>query len=199
MDKNSITGIVLIGLILFGFTWYQSKQYQKQAEYQAQLDSIARVEALERAAQDSVIAISMAADTSLAQPVQAAAIYKDSLLEVSHTAEAAQCVLENDKVAITFTTKGAQPYSVRIKDYLTYEKEDLLLFRPGDSEYAISIYTGEYIKTSDFVFNIVEQTASTVVMRLPFSNGGYIEQKYTLEEDAYSVKNELSFVGMQGI
>ena len=200
MDKNSITGIILIGLILFGFTWYQSKQYQRQAEYQAQLDSIARVERAAQYARDSVMALSMGADTSsfAASPAQTS-IYKDSLLEASHAAEASQCMLENDKLAITFTTKGAQPYSVKVKDYLTYEKEDLYLFRPGESEYAVSIYTGEYIKTSDFVFNIVEQTASTVVMRLPFSNGGYIEQKYTLDEDSYSVRNELSFVGMQGI
>ena len=198
MDKNSITGIILIGLILFGFTWYQSKQYQKQAEYQAQLDSIARVEYLERAAQDSIAELARLSDTSAVVPVQVASIYKDSLLEVSHNAEAAQCVLENDKLAITFTTQGAQPYSVHIKDYYTYEKEDLYLFRPGESEYAIRIYTGEYIKTSDFVFELTEKTASTVVMRLPFSNGGYIEQKYTLEDDSYSLKNELSFVGMQG-
>lgn len=52
MDKNTITGFVLIGLILFGFTWYQSKQYDKQMAYQAQLDSVARVErAAEMAAQ----------------------------------------------------------------------------------------------------------------------------------------------------
>ena len=44
MDKNTITGFVLIGLILFGFTWYQSRQYDKQMAYQAQLDSIAAVE-----------------------------------------------------------------------------------------------------------------------------------------------------------
>ena len=198
MDKNSITGIILIGLILFGFTWYQSKQYQKQAEYQAQLDSIARVEYLERAAQDSIAAAARLADTSAVIPVQTS-IYKDSLLEASHSAEGVQCLLENDKIAITFTTRGAQPYSVHIKDYYTYEKEDLYLFRPGESEYAVRVYTGEYIKTSDFVFEIAEKTASTVVMRLPFSNGGYIEQKYTLDDDSYSLKNELSFVGMQGV
>ena len=44
MDKNSIIGFVLIGVIFFGFTWYQSNQYQKQREYQAQLDSIAYAE-----------------------------------------------------------------------------------------------------------------------------------------------------------
>ena len=34
MNKNSIIGFVLIGVIMFGFTWYQSKQYEKQAEVQ---------------------------------------------------------------------------------------------------------------------------------------------------------------------
>ena len=37
MNKNTIIGFVLIGVILFGFTWYQSKEYEKQAEYQAQV------------------------------------------------------------------------------------------------------------------------------------------------------------------
>ena len=47
-SKYNIVGFVLIGLVMFGFTWYQSRQYKKQAEYQAQLDSIARVEAMEK-------------------------------------------------------------------------------------------------------------------------------------------------------
>ena len=33
-------------------------------------------------------------------------------------------------------------------------------------------------------------------MRLPFSQGGYIEQKYTLVKDSYSVNETVSFVGM---
>ena len=48
MNKNTIVGFVLIGVILFGFTWFQSKQYEKQVAYQAQLDSIARAERLEQ-------------------------------------------------------------------------------------------------------------------------------------------------------
>ena len=200
MDKHSIIGIVLIGLILFGFTWYQSNQYQKQAEYQAQLDSIARVEAAELAARDSISQTAYRlTDSSSAATVPVQSIYKDSLLEASHNAEASLCVLENEKIAITFTTKGAQPWSVRIKDYLTYEKEDLYLFHPGESEYAVNIYAGEYVKTSDFVFEIAEQTENAIVMRLPFSNGGCIQQKYILDPDSYSVRNELSFVGMQGV
>ena len=200
MDKNSITGLVLIGLILFGFTWYQSRQYNKQMEIQAQLDSVARVEALQRAALDSVAALSALPDSVAAEgQAPQASIYKDSLLEVSHNAAAEYLTLENDKIAVTFTTQGAQPYSVLIKDYKTYEQEDLYIIKPGAGNYSFRVYAGEYINTSDFVFSVVEQTNSSVVMRLPFAQGGYIEQKYELREDSYSVDNLLSFVDMQGV
>ena len=36
-------------------------------------------------------------------------------------------------------------------------------------------------------------------MRLPFRNGGYIQQKYTLKQGSYVVSNVMSFVGMEGI
>jgi YidC/Oxa1 family membrane protein insertase len=43
MDKNTLWGIILMGLLLFGFTFYQNKQYQKQAAVQARIDSVAAV------------------------------------------------------------------------------------------------------------------------------------------------------------
>ena len=198
MDKNSIIGIVLMGLILFGFTFYQSRQFQKQAEVQYQLDSIARAEQLAQAAQDSIYALEHPVDSS-AVVVAASAIYKDSLLELSHKAEAAVYTIQNEKIALSISTKGAQPVSAEVKGYRTYDDEELFLFKEGNSRYSVNVYTGEYISTSDFVFNLVEHNDSSIVMRLPFSNGGYIEQKYLLHEDEYKVDNLLSFVGMQGV
>ena len=198
MDKNSIIGIVLMGLILFGFTFYQSRQFQKQAEVQYQLDSIARAEQLAQAAQDSIYALEHPVDSS-AVVVAASAIYKDSLLELSHKAEAAVYTIQNEKIALSISTKGAQPVSAEVKGYRTYDDEDLFLFKEGNSRYSVNVYTGEYISTSDFVFNLVEHNDSSIVMRLPFSNGGYIEQKYLLHEDEYKVDNLLSFVGMHGV
>ena len=75
----------------------------------------------------------------------------------------------------------------------------MYIFKPGQAEYSISVYAGENVNTKDFVFNVVESSDSTIVMQLPFSNGGYIQQKYTLEADSYMVHNELSFVGMEGV
>ena len=123
MDKNTITGIVLIGLLLFGFTFYQNKQYQKQAAYQAQLDSIALVKQIQA---DSIAAVEaaqrMSSDTASVAQVAAApvSIYKDSLLEAAHSAEAQIVTLANDKFEVAFTTKGAKPYSVKINEYSSY-------------------------------------------------------------------------------
>ena len=208
MDKNSIIGFVLIGLLLFGFTFWQSKQYEKQAAIQAEqaaeqarLDSIYYVE--HKAEMDSIAALRAAADSvDAVLPEQSEApvsIYKDAALESAHQAEGSILTLENEKVALAFTTKGAQPWSARIKDFKTYDKEDLYLFKEGMSTYSVSVYTGEFIKTSDFVFQVAEHTDTTLVMRLPFASGGYIEQRYSLPEGSYMVQNTLSFVGMEGV
>ena len=202
MDKKSICGFVLIGVIMFAFTFYQNRVYRKAAEAQAQLDSVARVEALKQAALDSMLrAQAMASDTTGAKSAQnqTLAAYKDSLLMAASAAEPSFFTLQNDKLELVFTTKGAQPYSARLKEYQNYDSTELYVFKPGMSDYAVSIYTGEYVKTTDFNFNIVASTDSSVVMRLPFAQGGYIEQKYVLEKDGYGVKNQLTFAGMAGV
>ncbi|MEG1935258.1 MAG: membrane protein insertase YidC, partial [Rikenellaceae bacterium] len=41
MDKNSIIGLVMIGVILFGFSWYGQKQQTEVLKEKARIDSIA--------------------------------------------------------------------------------------------------------------------------------------------------------------
>ena len=201
MDKNSIIGFVLIGVIFFGFTWYQSNQYQKQREYQAQLDSIAYAEqAALMAEQDSIARASgiMAAESGTAVS-SGQKKYLDSLLNSRSNAEAGYVTLANDKLELVLSTKGAQPYSARLNDYRTYDSTDLYLIKPGYSDYNIAVFAGENINTREVVFDVAETTDSSVVMRLPFRNGGYLEQKYILPEDSYMVRNEMSFVNAEGL
>ena len=204
MDKNTLIGIVLMGLLLFGFTFYQNKQYQKQAAYQAQLDSIARHKADSIAAAEAILQAqapkdSIESEGIAGEVVEPQTIYKDTLLESAHSAEGQIITLSNDKFEVAFTTKGAQPYSARIKDYKTYEGEDLYLFKPDMSRFGVQVYAGEMINTSEFNFVVASQSDTSVVMRLPFSGGGYIEQRYAIREGEYIVDNTLSFVGMENI
>ena len=181
-----------------GFSWYQSRQYRKQAEAQAQLDSIARVEQMAAMAMDSMNrAQGLVPETEV--KVMNMPVYKDSMLTEARLASASYYKLENDKVEIEFTTKGAQPYSVKIKDYKAYDSTDLYLIKPQASEYGISLFAGENINTKDFVFQVAEHNDSTIIMQLPFVGGGYIQQKFWLESGSYMMQNELSLVNMDGI
>ena len=202
MDKNTITGFVLIGLILFGFTWYQSRQYDKQMAYQAQLDSIAAVERAAGMAAES-IADSLqasAAEEGAAASVQGkTAIYKDSLLNLASGGEERIVTISNDKIEVAFTTKGAQPYSAKVKEYRNYDSTDLYIFRPGASEMGIGIYAGETINTKDFYFDVIEATDSSAAFSLQFAGGGRIIQRYALSEGSYMMTNTLTFKDMDNV
>ena len=196
-NKSTIIGFVLIFAIMMGFSWYQSRQYSEQMAAQAQLDSIARAEQMAEMAMESLNQTQQGTSTNV--KVMNMPVYKDSLLTGARLADASIYKLSNDKVEIEFTTKGAQPYSVKINDYMTFDSTDLYLVKPGYSEYGISVFAGENINTKDLVFQVAEHTDSTIVMRLPFVNGGYIQQSYKLENDGYMLQNELSFVGLGNV
>ena len=198
MDKNSITGLVLIALLLFGFSFYQNRQDQKRRAYQAQLDSIAladRMRADSIALEEALIKDSL----DISQDSASTGIYKDSLLNVAMSSTPELVTLSNEVFEVAFTTMGAQPYSAKMKEYTAYGGDDLYLFKPGMSTYGIELYAGETINTASFNFTVSERTDTSVAMRLPFSGGGYIEQRYAIEEGSYSVKNTLSFIGMENV
>ncbi len=203
MDKKSIIGFVLIGLIMVGFFWFQSHEMKKQAAWQAQIDSLNLVEQIR---QDSIRAAWLAEhpeDTVIvvSQPEEdTRAVYTDSLLNAAATVDSASFyTLENEKLELTFTSLGAQPYAARIKGYSNYGGSDLYLFKDGKASLGEVVYAPNAVDTRKLHFQYVaEESADTVlVMRLPFSTGAYIEHKFTLKGDSYSVDEAISFVGMQ--
>ncbi len=207
MDKKSIIGFVLIALIMFGFFGYQSRQVARQQQEQARLDSIAAAEAYEQYKLDSIWraehpeAALPQENAPLVEAPSAQAVYSDSLLNAAVTAEASFVTLENEKLKITFTTKGGQPWSVQVKDFYNYDKTDLYIIPEGKSQLGYVIYAPTAVDTRKFNFQYVAEASSdsTVVMRLPFQGGGYIEQRYTLLKDSYSLNELVSFVGMQDL
>ena len=204
---------------MFGFTWYQSKEaIEKQ---KAQQEAIAKQQ---KEALDSLAAYSLS-DTLTTEVlvsedpeiVPVAPVdtiphfpFKDEVLNASYKRWENRVVhtLSNDVIEIEFTTKGAQPYSVKLDKFNAYNPEspkkpkELYLMKKGWSDYSLSFEldsdvadTVSTLKTDDFVFNIIDSSSTHIVMQLPFE-GGYIQQKYWLEKGEYMVRNELEIVGL---
>ncbi len=225
MNKNTIIGFLAIGVIMFGFSWYQTRQAKQRMEQEAET----RVERQIDMTEDALIASQQAAiedgTTETAAPATVVNVqndlefYTDSLLNDARlNAKLAPQfdTLSNDLVDIVFTNHGAQPYSVLLKKYTAYnpekpkEPKPLYFVRPGASDYNVSLEISDRVysrsnhedrlNTKDFAFVIDQEqtTDSVVVMKLPF-NGGYIQQKYWLDEGSYMLQNEMSFIGIDKI
>ena len=198
MNKNTVIGFVLIGLILFGFSWYNTKQFNEQERARFVADSIAQAEALKNAPKVDSVIMALNDSVARAQMAQAyaAPVYKDSLLEQASKAQEEFFTLENNKIKVTFTSKGAQASQVLVKDYYTHDSLDLYLMRKGASQFAIDFYTDQQISTADFNFTKVAQSDSSLTFRLPFGENAYIEHEYVLNPDEYMVDFNLRMVGM---
>ena len=222
MNKNTIIGFIAIGAIMFGFSWYQSSKMKDQIEQeqQAQIEQVAdniitaeqQKIAEEQAAEVETVPVTVQEMPKLPfNDEQLNAAYNDPKLNEGLYPQFD--TLSNDVMEVVFTTKGAQPYSVRFKKYTAYNPQepelpkDLYFIRPGASDYNVSLElagpvsgTKDVLNTRDFFFQIDKEQSkdSVVVMTLPY-NGGYVQQKFWVAKDSYMLQNELSFVGMNQI
>ena len=177
-----------MGLVLLGFTIFQSKQAEKQRELMQQQE--AYVEAQAPVSQEVITDIQQAENVR---------IYKDAVLDEKKSLEGEILKISNDLVELEINTKGAQLWSARLKDFSYYGGDDLYVFKAGANHTNVKVYAGELLNTSDFSFDVAEHSDSLIVLRLPFEQGGYMEQRYALKSGSYMVESELAFVNMNNI
>lgn len=207
MNKNTIIGLTLIGLIFVGFSVYNSRVASEQIEAKRVQDSIATARAFEYAQQlamqkgDSLSAAieSNAADQLSSSDQTLPTTYANPYLEAAYNAEPTVFTLENEKVAITFTSRGAQPSQVLIKDYMTADSSELYLMKEGMSEMSFQLYSNQYVSTENFTYSLVGQSDSSLVFRLAFSDNSYIEHQYKLSPESYMLDFNINMVGMDRI
>jgi len=214
MKKDSVIGFLLIGLILVVFSIYSSNQYKEQAKIQFEKDSIA---AVNKASYEAEIAARVTDSLKKVQSISGSNIkenaeinnqsiadtstspstYTNSFLEKAYNDSAKIYTLENSKLKLNYTTKGAQLSQTLIKNYFTYDSLALYLIKDHASEFGLQLYTGQYINTKDFVFRTIKSNDSLLVMRLDFSDDAYIDYSYKLKPNSYVVDFNVKTVGME--
>ncbi|MDR3056821.1 MAG: membrane protein insertase YidC [Prevotella sp.] len=214
MDKNTITGFVLIAAVIIGFTLLSrpsAEDIERQKE-QHRKDSIEYAQTLlreqESSKPDSTTDVKEnKVDDFFAVPVQqndSTSSALDSLQSANQQPEQL-LTLENSKVKAVFSTKGGKMVSVQLKEYMSYNKEDkkntdsLYLFN-NDADFALLLTNKQQkvLSTSDLVFTPIQTEGdNSLIMRYSYSNSQYIDFVYKLSDDDYMLKYDINLVGLQ--
>lgn len=193
---NSIIGFALIGIILLLFSWYNSKQFEKQEKERFTQDSLAAAKALAEADTSSAAQLPLEEGLPASED---APLYQSEYLNMADTAATEFYALENDKVKITISSKGAKPEDVLIKDYFKSDSSALHLIRPGKSTFDMELNTDQWLNTSDLNFTKISSSENELVLRLQFTEDAWIDAVWTLPSDSYMASYQLHFVGMNKV
>ena len=194
MNKNNTIGIVLIILVLIGFSWYNQPSAEEIAAQRRQ-DSIATV-----TRQKAEEAQKLAADTKKAQALAQAQGDSTALFHQALNGHNSQVVLKNSKVELTLDTKGGVVKKAKILGFKDRnDASDVTLFEGGDQNlnFMLAGKTTNII-TSDLYFTPTNVTDSTVTMTAEAGNGGAVILDYKLGAD-YMLHMSFRTQGLSGI
>ena len=183
MDKNTVTGFILMALVLVLFAWY-SRPSEAQLKAQRERDSIAAVQQAEaeKAEAEAAALVPEAVSGNTFVPDSS------SLLFAAAQGTEQLITLENDLVKITINTHGGVIEEAELKNYNDQQKEPVRLLTKKDAQMVLSLATKqENIVTSNLFFQAVERPdGEGVTLRLPLASGS-LDIEYTLRPDAYMV------------
>ena len=197
MDKKSIIGYVLIGLVLIGFFQFNQPTAEDLAAEKARKDSIALAQQLNK------LEMAKAAEAEKAA-IESQKNNPEELLYNVLNGKDSTITLSNEKIDVNISTLGSRVTSVVLKEYKDQNDGNLVLFDSNDKLANNKGTTGN--NTFGFIFEgkegvkdintgilystPVAKSDSSVTMRLDFGNdsvrtGKYIDFKYVLKSDSY--------------
>ncbi|HIX85179.1 MAG TPA: membrane protein insertase YidC [Candidatus Parabacteroides intestinigallinarum] len=206
MDKNTLIGFLLIGVVLVAFSWFNRptpEQIEAQRHYQ---DSIAKIE--------------YAQQMDLVREAQREAFVKDSLENLPDSVRASllrqdfgvfanvmtgtetYTTLQNDVLELRVSNKGGRICYARLKEFDNYKGEPLVLFDENSSSLTFNLVTAasQVLSTDELYFTPVKgDDPNQLIMRLQVENGRHLDFTYTLEPGSYRVGYRIQGTGLNGL
>lgn len=196
MNKNNLIGILLIALILIGFTFLNRLNKPSAEETLSAEDNVETTHASAEEKKD-VATLAQHPDSVVEKSL-------DDFESFQLGAKEKRVKLTNDKVEIELSSLGAMPSSVRLLKYNRLQKKDkaepLYLFKQGDAKQSFILRANRgNLETKDLYFDVVMQSSDSVTMRLPFEEGAYLDFTYALLPNDYRTKLTISGHGLEKV
>lgn len=205
MDKNQITGIILMVVLYVGYIWYSTPSEeernaaiaeQERLVEEARKDSLLQVEeeAFQATLRQEEASATSAADTAAMDPkleqrfgsLAMAAVGQDRTFE-----------LGNEDLTVQFTSRGGTPYVALLPKFNRYGTEEFVtLWEPDQSEVSVLFDFNEVnrpLSLSEFHFEVERQTNDALVLVSSNGAGKSIRWQHTLIGNR--LDSDLSFEG----
>ena len=179
MNKDTVTGFVLIAIVLIAFSWYNQPSKEEIEAYQRQQDSITAVQ------RDKEVKQQMAEAERRAEAEAAAKGDTTALFYTALNGTNQDITLKNAKVELTVSTKGGTLSKAVVKGFKDKDgHNDVTLFDQNDQQMNFMLAgKQDNIITQDLFFTPSNITDSTVTMTALAGNGGSIVLDYLLGPD----------------
>lgn len=199
MDRNSVIGFVLLGVLFVGYIFFNQKQQATAAKEKARQDSIANVNKPKPVDTASYSAAGVPDSNRL---VTAYGNFAGAANGTHQTA-----VLENKVLKITFSNLGGQPETVQLKQFKNFEGEPLMLVNGSFNRISLQVPANNsaLLNTADLYFTggsvqHLPDGSEAISYRLSTSNPGqYLEYVYTLKQEGYAVDFDIHAVGLENV
>ena len=182
MDRNSITGVILIVLIVVGYNALFPPVIEVETETFDNNNTTVIVE--EEATNNEETNTSIFSDTTDLND-----LHKRTYGVFAPSAQGSDedIVIENDVLKLSISPKGGRIVSAILKDYQTTDSLPLNLVDRDSSAFNITFFSegNRIINTQDLYFKSVNKSDRSVAMRMMTSNGGYLEYVYQLNVGDY--------------
>ncbi|MBO7067464.1 MAG: membrane protein insertase YidC [Bacteroidaceae bacterium] len=193
MDKNTITGFILMALVVIAFSWYSQPSEEERQRMMAQQDSIAAVEK-QKAENAEKEMLQKAAEKAVEQVADS-----NALFFAQRQGQEQEIVLKNNKVKITLSTLGGTIQNAEILGFKSrWYEGDVTLMTRKDAEMTFSLAgKQDNIISNQLFFTPVEQTDSSVIMTAQ-QDGKQLNISYCLQPNSYMVDISLQVIGLDG-
>ena len=225
MDKKSIIGLVLIFAIFVGYMFWVAPSKEEMAERQRVYDSTvaANLEAQRvadsiAAAQARVDSLAAAGDSTAMTLAGGRRVADMGAFNAAAQGEARPLRVESERMSVEFNTLGGRVDRVVLKDYQTYDGNELVLVTPDEENMNLVFSTEDnrVVNTKDLVFTpyikgqkvesgewkVEGEDSLTVSFRAAVEDSigeGYLEFRYTVRGESHEVGFDIDFVGLTGV